>query len=348
MSTLTIRDAYLAELAQSQTSGQNAIFSEETLDSIGKTRIMIDAVDNRNLFARKFLFDLHEETEDFNNMSNFTAKLSSTYTSTSVRFYNYTDKTTTSGYAYTGATDFLKFLSGQVFGSESFSDLFNNSGVVKDDWMKKNGAALKQEITSSMYKLNYYSNGDVSKTIMKYLINQTPERFGMEYNAVTDLSDNSVFADGEDSKTFDSTYVSKNASQGSTAAELSITVDRDDNNANNANYDILSDGNKISTILVTKAGSGYKEGGTLNVTYKANTTTYAVTINKINSVQAAMLNGETTNIILPLEVGDQFLVKFETAMADNQTNANGEDIGVVGAPTQKVSVLIELIEDSTT
>jgi hypothetical protein len=34
-------------------------------------------------------------------------------------------------------------------------------------------------------------------------------------------------------------------------------------------------------------------------------------------------------------------------MADNQTNANGEDIGVAGAPTQKVSVLIELIADAT-
>ena len=343
---LTISDAYLAELAQSQTSGQNAIFSEQTVDSIGDTRIMLDAVDNRNLFARKFIFDLHEETEDFNDTSNFTAKLSS-YTSTSVRFLNYTDKTTTSGYAYTGATDFLKFLSGQVFGSESFSDLFNNSGAVKDDWMLKAGATASQALTSSMHKLNTYSNDDVSKTIMKYLINQTPQRFGMEYKAYTDLSDNSVFANGEDSKTFDSTYVSKNAAAGSTPAELSITVDKDTNNATDTNYDFLSDGNKISTILVTKAGSGYKEGDELNFTYTATGTTYAGTIDSINSVQVAMLNGQTTGITLPLEVDDAFLVKFITAMADNQTNANKEDIGVAGAPTQKVSVLIKLIADST-
>jgi hypothetical protein len=218
---------------------------------------------------------------------------------------------------YGAAYDFLKFLSGEVFGSESAVDLFNNPYAVADNWVSKNN--------TSLHSLNNNTSSGVTQTMFNSLLKVVPERFGMEYKAIlVDSSFNPV------NGIYDATITSSN-----TSATLSVKID----NTNDVN------GNKITGIKVLTAGSGfsYDDLLTFNFTAKGEDNVdhvFNVKIEAINSVQKALLNGESV-VHSPVEKGDKFIARLRTNMAAQQRNSSAEIIN--SPPTHDASVLIELM-----
>jgi hypothetical protein len=221
---------------------------------------------------------------------------------------------------YGAAYDFLKFLSGQVFGSEFAVDLFNNPIAVSSDW------ALKTEL--ALASLNSHSSTSVTQTLFNSLLNVVPERFGMEYRSeiLADSSYNPV--DG----IYEATITSGNVG----GATLSIKID---NTANDTN------GNNITGIKVFTSGSGFLLNQELTFTFTAKGEdgldhAFNAKISHINTVQKALLNGELT-ILPPLELGDKFTARFRAIMAPNQKNSAGENI--FSPPAHDVLLKINLV-----
>jgi hypothetical protein len=104
--------------------------------------------------------------------------------------------------------------------------------------------------------------------------------------------------------------------------------------------DYASDNNRIGSIKVVTPGAGYAIGDTLAFTIITGATTREIVISNLNPVQVAILNGVYSNIPVPVEIGDTFIVKFSTQMAPTQKNAALETIGGETSQTHDTKIII--------
>jgi hypothetical protein len=281
------------------------------------TRYTLNADETQTNIFTHYTFNLNDGNADVNtesqNLLNFTANSKGVTAVTFHLISNFTTKAANS--VYGAADDFTKFLASKVFGSESTIELFNNPDEIASGYSVASDANL--------LTLNNYTNSDVVKTLVNSILNKNPERFGMEYGATfaTGTAPTDASMDGEYSTSVTSV-------EGKTSPVIKVIID------------YASGNNRIGSIRVVTAGSGYVVGDSLTFTDTIVGVSKTISISSLNPFQVAMLNGVYTNIPVPVEIGDTFIVKFSTQMASTQKNAALETIGGETSQTHDAKIVI--------
>jgi hypothetical protein len=189
-------------------------------------------------------------------------------------------------------SEFLGLLAKKVFGSASAVDLFSNRTAVEAAWHVAAGTHALASL-----KTKTYDNGiTASKELidaMFYSSNAKAIRFSMAYDATADAVLTTTSA-------IDANSPVTGASGSGAFVEVTATG-----------------------ISVKTTGSGYVAGGSVTI---GGTLTF-----KINSVQAAMLNGtlgDAAGTEVPLCVGDKIKVVFEIDSKVGQLDVNGDPVSV--------------------
>ena len=188
--------------------------------------------------------------------------------------------------------EFLGLLAQKVFGSTAAADLFSNRTAVEAAW----NVAAGTNALASLKEKTYTSGVNASKELidaMFYSSNGKAIRFSMAYDATAD-------------------------------AVLTTTTAIDTNSpvtggsGTGAFVDVVATGISIRTT-----GSGYVGGDSITIG--------GILTFKINSVQAAMLNGtlaDAAGTEVPLCVGDKIKVVFEVDSKVGQLDVNGDAVSV--------------------
>ena len=189
-------------------------------------------------------------------------------------------------------SEFLGLLAKKVFGSTSAVDLFSNRSAVEAAWH----VAAGTNALASLKAKTYSSGVNASKELidaMFYSSNGKALRFSMAYDATTDAVLTTTSAIDADSAV---------TGGSGTGARVEVTA---------------------TGISVKTTGSGYAAGDSVTIGG-------ALTF-KINSVQAAMLNGtlaDAAGTEVPLCVGDKIKVVFEVDSKAGQLDVNGDAVSV--------------------
>ena len=191
--------------------------------------------------------------------------------------------------------EFVSALAKKVFGSPGAVDLFGNRSQVEAAWHNAAAAALV-----SLKAKTYSSGVDASKQLIDAMFYSgvggaaKGVRFSMAYDATTDA-----------------VLVTSGAGDGN-----GKTVNGG-SGVGGAKVDISSTG-----LVVSTTGVGYVAGDTITITGDNSALVF-----KINSVQAAMLNGTldaAAGTEVPLCVGDKIKVVFEIDSNGAQKDVSGD------------------------
>lgn len=197
--------------------------------------------------------------------------------------------------------EFLGLLAKKVFGSASAGDLFSNRSAVEAAWH----VAAGTNALASLKAKTYTSGINASKELIDAMFFSGENgaakgvRFSMAYDATTDAVVNT---------------------SGAVATDVAVTGA----SGSGAKVDISATG-----ISVRTTGTGYVAGGVVTIGELSSF--------KINSVQAAMLNGTLNHedgTEVPLCAGDVIKVLFEIRSKDGQRDVSNEVVSV----TQKFNV----------
>ena len=193
--------------------------------------------------------------------------------------------------------EFLGLLAKKVFGSTAAVDLFSNRAAVEAAWH----VAAGTNALASLKAKTYSSGVNASKELidaMFYSSNGKAIRFSMAYDAATDAV---VTTSGAG----DGNGISVNGGSGVGGAKVDISA---------------------TGLMVSTTGVGYVAGDTITIS-----STNSSLVFKINSVQAAMLNGtlaDAAGTEVPLCVGDKIKVVFEVDSKVGQLDVNGDAVSV--------------------
>jgi hypothetical protein len=222
--------------------------------------------------------------------------------------------------------DFVDTLAEHVFGSREGADLFNNQSAVKTAWDTAEAATVTAANSSMDSAADGANTGDASaiaaaatlsvgasKELTEAILVSKYARFGLTYNSsITGSS--SAFVTGT------TQGITPTSGGSGTGAKVSVIM----TNTTTINAVMIYDDASDSAAPIT--GSGYAKGDSLIITDPSEATNI-ITIASLNSVQAAMLNGNLDNSSVPttcpLEAGDKIRVKYGINSAVGQTNTNG-------------------------
>ena len=202
------------------------------------------------------------------------------------------------------SNEYIGLLASQIFGS-SAATLFSNKSGIRDAW----NIAVK----SALESLNTLTrtNGAAATEELKYAMmnyNLTRERFNMAYGARC----------GPESGTIVS------------GTGLHVTGGEFQSGSPKVNVSVR--GTTITNITITETGSGFKKGDIITITGVDDNNNPATIKITLNSIQAALLNGEshlTSSVIeLPIETGDVIRVLFTLTSPKGQNNIRGDDITI--------------------
>jgi len=202
------------------------------------------------------------------------------------------------------SNEYIGLLASQIFGS-SAATLFSNKTGIRDAW----NIAVK----SALESLNTLTrtNGAAATEELKYAMmnyNLTRERFNMAYGAKC----------GPESGTIVS------------GTGLHVTGGEFQSGSPKVNVSVR--GTTITNITITETGSGFKKGDIITITGLDDNNNPATIKITLNSIQVALLNGEShltsTGIELPLETGDIIRVLFTLTSPNGQKNIRGDDITI--------------------
>jgi len=197
--------------------------------------------------------------------------------------------------------EFVGLLANKVFGSASAGDLFSNRAAVEAAWHTAAGTGA----LGSLKAKTYTSGINASKELIDAMFFSGENgpakgmRFSMAYDATTDAVVNT---------------------SGAVATDVAVSGA----SGTGAKADVSATG-----ISVRTTGSGYVAGGVVTIGELSSF--------KINSVQAAMLNGTLNHedgTEVPLCAGDKIKVLFEIRSNANQKDVSNEAVSV----TQKFNV----------
>lgn len=202
------------------------------------------------------------------------------------------------------SNEYIGLLASQIFGS-SAATLFSNKSGIRDAW----NIAVK----SALESLNTLTrtNGAAATEELKYAMmnyNLTRERFNMAYGARC----------GTES--------------GTIVSGTGLHVTGGEFQSGNPQVNVSVRGTTITEITITETGSGFKKGDVITITGVDDNNNPATIKITLNSIQAALLNGEnhltSSGIELPLETGDVIRVLFTLSSPNGQKNVNGDDITI--------------------
>ena len=191
--------------------------------------------------------------------------------------------------------EFLGLLAKKVFGSTAAVDLFSNRAAVEAAWH----VAAGTNALASLKAKTYSSGVNASKELidaMFYSSNGKAIRFSMAYDADADAVLTTTTAIDTDSALIGATGFP------GTGARVDVTA---------------------TGISIRTTGTGYVAGSSVTIG--------GILTFKINSVQAAMLNGtlaDAAGTEVPLCVGDKIKVVFEVDSKVGQLDVNGDAVSV--------------------
>ena len=215
-------------------------------------------------------------------------------------------------------TDYLNTLAEYVFGNREVADFFTNQKEIKDAWdvAKNDAVANLNDSLAAEGGDDYKLAKDASMELVKNMLVNNANRFALEYNAVLD----------DAQKAPNSPEENLDVVGGSgTGAKVTIIADVD-----NGMKQIVI-GNTVTTDAETgvqttthHTGSGYLANDTVTITVQSG----GVFTIQLNSVQAAILNGETDTVGAnpPLLPGDKIRVKYTINSPGDQLDKNNSEV----------------------
>ncbi|MAD12079.1 MAG: hypothetical protein CMC04_05095 [Flavobacteriaceae bacterium] len=230
---------------------------------------------------------------------------------------------TGSAQAPDAALHFLQQLALKVFGSTEAIDLFSNEAAIATSF----GTAV--ETCASTVSGNFNSAGSatiyanlssgntnlqVAKRIWDQLRYSTLPRFSLEYGAAL--------------------------ASGTLGDSTGCPVTGGASQSGSPTVDVYVTNTTIDSIQVNATGSGFVNGDTVTITSTSPAFTITITL---NPVQAAILNGKldsTSGVSFPLEVDDQFHIKFTIDNHSSQVDANGTNLTTAGTPARTIVDLV--------
>jgi len=202
------------------------------------------------------------------------------------------------------SNEYIGLLASQVFGS-SAATLFSNKSGIRAAW----NIAVK----SALESLNTLTrtNGAAATEELKYAMmnyNLTRKRFNMVYGACCCTE------------------------SGTIVSGTGLHVTGGEFQSGSPKVNVSASGTTITDITITETGCGFKKGDIITITgVDVNNNPATIKIN-LNSIQAALLNGQShltsSGIELPLETGDVIRVLFTLSSPNGQKNIKGDDINI--------------------
>ena len=203
----------------------------------------------------------------------------------------------------TRSNEYIGLLASQIFGSSGAS-LFSNTSMIQTAWNTAVASALVSLNTNT--RTNGASATDELKYAMLYY-NLTRKRFNMTYGATRSPESGTIVS----------------------GTGLSVTGGQFQTGSPKVNVSVS--GSTITNIIISQAGSGFKKGDIITITgvdVNNNPATIKITL---NSIQAALLNGQSltsSGIELPLETGDVIRVLFTLSSPNGQKNVKGDAVTI--------------------
>ena len=202
------------------------------------------------------------------------------------------------------SSEYIGLLASHIFGS-SAATLFSNTSRIRSAWNIAVKNALKSLNTLTR------TNGVAATEELKYAMmnyNLTRKRFNMAYGA--------------------------NCGHGSgmIVSGTGLHVTGGEFQSGSPKVNVSVSGTTITSITITETGLGFKKDDIITITgldVNNNPATIKITL---NSIQAALLNGQShltsAGIELPLEMGDVIRVLFTLSSPNGQKNIKGDDITI--------------------
>jgi hypothetical protein len=202
------------------------------------------------------------------------------------------------------SNEYTRLLASKIFGSSSAA-IFSNKSSIRAAWNIAAKDALKS--LNTLTRTNGAYASDELKSAMMYY-NLTRKRFNMTYGATC----------GPES--------------GTIVSGTGLLVTGGESQSGSPKVNVSISGTTITNISITETGSGFKKGDVITITgvdVNENPATIRITL---NSIQAALLNGQSnltsSGIELPLETGDVIRVLFTLSSPNSQKNIKGDDINI--------------------
>jgi hypothetical protein len=196
------------------------------------------------------------------------------------------------------AQTFIQHLAQSVFGSRDAVDMFSNESDIDTSY--------ETSINDCISKVNeFFTKSDTrgvlaaARSVYNTMMSTHTKRFGLKYRAV---ANNAMNPDTYNCGTVD------------------------DGNGSGAAVSVVLVSSGVLNIIVTTAGNGYRIGDEVRFNSKVGSDTIA-TIPSINSVQAAMLNGQlSSETAMPFEADDTLTITFRVNSNLSQTNVSSEPV----------------------
>lgn len=214
-------------------------------------------------------------------------------------------------------SDYMNTLAEYVFGNREVADFFTNQKEIKDAWdVAKNDATDNLNTSLAAEGGNDYQFAkDASMELVKNMLVNNANRFALEYNATLD----------DPAKAPTSNEENLNVVGGSgTGAKVTIVADGTGMNQIVIGSTITTDVGTGEQTTTRHYGSGYLANDTVTITVQSG----GVFTIQLNSVQAALLNGETDSVGCnpPLLPGDRIRVKYSIHSPNDQLDTNNSQV----------------------
>lgn len=215
-------------------------------------------------------------------------------------------------------TDYLNTLAEYVFGNREVADFFTNQKEIKDAWdVAKDDATVNlNDSLAAEGGDDYKLAKDASMELVKNMLVNNANRFALEFNAILD--------DAQKAPTTLEENLNVVGGSG-TGAQVTIVADEADGMKQIViGTTVTTDADTGVQATTNHYGSGYLANDTVTITVQSG----GVFTIQLNSVQAAILNGETDSVGCnpPLLPGDKIRVKFTISPPGDQQDTNGSEV----------------------